>query len=297
MLTVLSADSTPESMLVPIWLAADWASQDREVLIVEANSQSGTVSETLGIPVTPGAASLIASGLPTRGAHLIEHSLDVLFEKLHVMPSPTSPAGAQRVVAALEERAAELREVSDKELAVMVIGGALTSGSTSRSLLKNSAGFVLVATPQTDMLEVDNMLRDFASARYGTEPKGFCVTLGPSQFSEAEWLSRCGLVFSGMIENTAVIAQDFSVFTGRRKRRARKFINSLETVGEVLYPYAYPPITAERERLAEQEALAELALKSRRARSEPDQSDRQTDSSAQSTGSFREWAAVLHDSP
>ena len=310
MLTVFSADNSSESSLAPIWLAADWASKDREVLIVEANPAGGSISEVLGIPVNPGSASLIASGVPAQRDHLIEHSLDVISENLHVMPAPTTPEGARNVVASLEERAEELRQVSDKEMAVIVIGGQANEHILRRDLLSNAAGFALVSTPQTDMTDLELYLREFASLPYGSEPKGFAFSVGPSQWQTSDWHTKCGLMFAGAVENSALVVQDYSVFTGKRKRKARRFLDSLEAVGELLYAYAHPPILIQQRELAEAEQKAQAQQMAEAAHEteaenahgdlehelehELEHAGHTPSPAAQETGSFRDWAASLH---
>ena len=289
MLTVFSADNSSESYLAPIWLAADWASKDREVLIVEANPTGGSISEDLGIPVNPGSASLIASGLPARRENLIEHSLDVLSENLHVMPAPTTPEGARTVVKSLEERADELRQVSDKEMAIIVMGGQVSDRMISRALFGNAAGFAIISTPNTDMTDLELELREVASLPYGHEPAGFALSVGPSPWQKTDWHSRCGLMFAGSIENSALVVQDYSVFTGRRKRKARRFLNSLESIGELLYAYAHPPILAQQRELAADSA--DEGAKSHAI----DANEAQFAAAPSATGSFRDWAASLHD--
>ena len=80
MLTVYSTQGSPGASTTAMHLAAHWASEGREVLLIEADPAGGSLSHNLGIQFTPGSASFVASGLPILSNHLIDHAQDVLFE-------------------------------------------------------------------------------------------------------------------------------------------------------------------------------------------------------------------------
>ena len=102
MLVVYSAHGSPGASTTAVYLAAQWAASGNEVLLVEADPGGGSLSHNLGIQFTPGLASFVAAGLDISGGNLIDHSQDVLFNNLHVMPSTSSPTGARQIVKWLE---------------------------------------------------------------------------------------------------------------------------------------------------------------------------------------------------
>ena len=133
-LTVYSTQGSPGASTTAMHLAAHWASEGREILLIEADPAGGSLSHNLGIQFTPGSASFVASGLPVQSNHLIDHAQDVLFENLHVMPAPASPTGARGIFDTFADFSEELRTISENEMAVIIDGGRMTADTAASAL-------------------------------------------------------------------------------------------------------------------------------------------------------------------
>ena len=253
MLTIYSGQGSPGASTTAMHLAALWASQDREVLLIEADPDGGSISHNLGIQFTPGSASFVASGQSVQSNHLIDHAQDVLFANLHVMPAPASPTGARGIFAVLADVADELRTISENEMAVIIDGGRISAETAASGLTAASAGTVVVCSDSSDLSSL-NHLTDALSARPDIEaPAGFAVSVGKSPISDDDWRDTHSLTFGGSIETLSDTA-DLSVFLNRTKRKNKKWLTSLEQVGEALYPYAHPPMSNRPRRTSEDSA-------------------------------------------
>ena len=249
MLTVYSTHGSPGASTTAMHLAAHWASTGREVLLIEADPAGGSLSHNLGIQFTPGSASFVASGLPALSNHLIDHAQDVLFENLHVMPAPASPAGAHGIFRTFANSAESLRTISENEIAVIIDGGRIITDTAGSDLTTGAAG-VLVVCRDNSQLSSLKLLKDvLAAGPDGDGPQGSAVTIGKSPMDEQEWRESYGLTFCGAIENVADMSADLSAFLNRSKRKSKKWRISLEQVGENLYPYAQPPASDPSRRL------------------------------------------------
>ena len=242
-LTVYSTQGSPGASTTAMHLAANWASEGREILLIEADPAGGSLSHNLGIQFTPGSASFVASGLPVQSNHLIDHAQDVLFENLHVMPAPASPTGARGIFNTFAEFSEELRTISENEMAVIIDGGRITTDTAASGLTTGAAGIVVVCRNNSQMSSLEH-LKDMLAAGLGEGgPQGCAVTVGKSPLSPEEWQESCGLTFFGSIEIVADMATDLSAYLARGKRKSKKWRASLEEVGEKLYPYAQPPVS------------------------------------------------------
>ena len=243
MLTVYSIQGSPGASTTAMHLAAQWALQGREILLIEADPAGGSLSHNLGIQFTPGSASFVASGLPVQSNHLIDHAQDVLFENLHVMPAPASPTGARGIFNTFADFSEELRTISENEMAVIIDGGRITTDTAASGLTTGAAGVVVVCRNNSQMSSLEH-LKDMLAAGLGEGgPQGYAVTIGKSPLSPEEWQESCGLTFCGSIEIVADMATDLSAYLARSKRKSKKWRASLEEVGEKLYPYAQPPVS------------------------------------------------------
>ncbi len=240
-LTVYSAHGSPGASTTAMYLAAQWASTGTEVVLVEADPGGGSLSHHLGIQFTPGAASFVASGLPVRGGNLIDHSQDVLFNNLHVMPATSSPTGAREIVRWWEERAGELREISETEMAVIVDGGRITGDSVAAELTKHAAGVVVVARGDSSPTGLEHIGGLLSAEASGHGVERCVVTVGDSPLSAEEWRERCDITFAGSIKEFPEVTGDLTAFLNRNKRKSKKWRLSLEEVAEALLPYAKPP--------------------------------------------------------
>ncbi len=241
MLTVYSAHGSPGASTTALYLAAHWASTGQEVLLLEADPAGGSLSHHLGIQFTPGSASFVASGLPVAGVNLIDHSQDVLFNNLHVMPSTSSPAGARGIVAWFAQHAGELRDVSEREMAVIIDGGRITADSAVADLAAHAAGVVVVArgdSAPTSLEHIGSLLSEEAGGE-GTER--CAVTIGDSPLSAEEWREKSDVTFCGSIREFSAMTGDLSAFLNRNKRKSKRWRVSLEEVAEQLLPFAKPP--------------------------------------------------------
>lgn len=243
MLTVFSAQDSVLASTMAMHLAASWAGSGKEVLLIEAETGGGSLSHALGIQHTPGLASFLASGLPAFSQNLIIHSQDVLFNNLHVMPTPSSPAGARRVAKAISGCTDELRNISTNEMAVVIEAGGVTAESVGSELTRKSAGLVVIVSDDSDLSSLAHLEGVTASQDAGM-PQGFAVSIGKSSVSEQEWESRFGLTYCGALvkqPKTSGNLGDLSIFVNQKKRKYRAWRRSLEAVASELYPYAHPP--------------------------------------------------------
>ncbi len=251
MLTVYSTQGSPGASTTALHLAAHWASEGREVLLIEADPAGGSLSQNLGIQFTPGLASFVASGLPVQSNHLIDHAQDVLFESLHVMPTPASPTGARGIFHAFADFSEELRTISENEMAVIIDGGQITGDTAASGLATMAAGVVVVCRDNSQLSSLE-ILRDVVSADPGGGPAGCAVSIGKSPMSPEEWEENHGLTFCGSVEAVPGMAADLSSHLARSKRKSKKWRTSLEQVGEKLYVYAQPPVSSRpRDRTSE----------------------------------------------
>ena len=243
MLTVYSTHGSPGASTTAMHLAAHWASEGREILLIEADPAGGSLSHNLGIQFTPGSASFVASGLPVQSNHLIDHAQDVLFENLHVMPAPGSPTGARGIFNTFAGFSEELRTISENEMAVIIDGGRVTADTAASGLTTSAAGVMVVCRNNNQLPSLEH-LRDVLAANHGGDgPQGCSVAVGKSPMSPEEWQENCGLTFCGSIEIVPDMATDLSAYLARSKRKSKKWRASLEEVGEKLYPYAQPPVS------------------------------------------------------
>ena len=243
MLTVYSTQGSPGASTTAMHLAAHWASQGREILLIEADPAGGSLSHNLGIQFTPGSASFVASGLPVQSNHLIDHAQDVLFENLHVMPAPASPTGARGIFNTFADFSEELRTISENEMAVIIDGGRVTADTAASGLTTSAAGVMVVCRNNNQLPSLEHLRDVLAADPGGDGPQGCSVAVGKSPMSPEEWQENCGLTFCGSIEIVADMATDLSAYLARSKRKSKKWRASLEQVGEKLYPYAQPPVS------------------------------------------------------
>ena len=243
MLTVYSTHGSPGASTTAMHLAAHWASEGREILLIEADPAGGSLSHNLGVQFTPGSASFVASGLPVQSNHLIDHAQDVLFENLHVMPAPGSPTGARGIFNTFAGFSEELRTISENEMAVIIDGGRVTADTAASGLTTSAAGVMVVCRNNNQLPSLEH-LRDVLAANHGGDgPQGCAVAVGKSPMSPEEWQENCGLTFCGSIEIVPDMATDLSAYLARSKRKSKKWRASLEEVGEKLFPYAQPPVS------------------------------------------------------
>ena len=240
MLTVYSTQGSPGASTTAMHLAASWASDGREVLLIELDPAGGSLSHNLGIQFTPGSASFVASGLPALSNHLIDHAQDVLFENLHVMPAPASPTGARGIFNTFSDYAEDLRAISENEMAVIIDAGRITADAAASDLTTGSSGVVVVCRENSQLSSLEHLKGVLDAAAAGAGPEGCAVTVGKSPMDPDEWL-EAGLTFCGSIEIVPDMATDLSSYMARSKRKSKKWRASLEQVGEKLYPHAQPP--------------------------------------------------------
>ncbi|WP_419864296.1 tyrosine-protein kinase family protein [Candidatus Poriferisodalis sp.] len=244
MLTVYSTYGSPGASTTAIYLAAQWASSGRQVLLIETDAAAGSLSQKLGIQFTPGTASFMAAGKPVTSADLIEHAQDVLFNDFHVMPTPSSPSGAKMVAEKFARLGEELRDISDGEMAIIVDGGRLTADARTSELTTSAAAVLIVSCDNTQLPSLEHLggvLVDDASL---PGPLGLVATVGPSPLKDAEWSSNHGLQFVGSVDLSTERGTDLSMFVSRGKRKSRKLRGSLEKLADALYEYACPASAA-----------------------------------------------------
>ena len=241
MLTVYSTQGSPGASTTALHLAAHWASMGREALLIEADPAGGSLSRNLGIQFTPGSASFVASGLPVLSSSLIDHAQDVLFEDLHVMPAPATPAGATGIFRTFADSSDDLRTISENEMAVIIDGGRITADTAMSPLTAGAAGVLVVCRDNSQLSSLEPLRAVFAAGPEHDGPQGFVATIGKSPLGEDEWLESYGLTFCGAIGVDADMAADIAGHLNRNKRKSKKWRHGLERVGEKLYPCAQPP--------------------------------------------------------
>ena len=241
MLTVYSTQGSPGASTTALHLAAHWASMGREVLLIEADPAGGSLSRNLGIQFTPGSASFVASGLPVLSSNLIDHAQDVLFENLHVMPAPATPAGATGIFRTFADSTDDLRTISENEMAVIIDGGRITADTAVSTLTTGAAGVLVACRDNSQLSSLEPLRQVFAAGPDHDGPQGFVATIGKSPLGEDEWLQSYGLTFCGEVGVDAEMAADIAGHLNRNKRKSKKWRHGLERVGEKLYPCAQPP--------------------------------------------------------
>lgn len=244
MLTVYSTYGSPGASTTAIYLAAQWASSGRQVLLIETDAAAGSLSQKLGIQFTPGTASFMASDKPVTAANLIEHAQDVLFNDFHVMPTPSSPSGAKTIAERFALLGEELRDISDSEMAIIVDGGRLTAETRTSELTTSAAAVLIVARDNTQLPSLEHVSDILVDGASLPGPLGLVATIGPSPLSDAEWSTRHGLRSVGSVDLSTERGTDLSMFMSRGKRKSRKLRSSFEKLAGALYEYACPASAA-----------------------------------------------------
>ena len=242
MLIVYSTQGSPGATMTAIHMGAHWASSGQEVLILEADPSGGSLSRQLGIQFTPGMASFIAAGAAIRKAELIDHSQDILFSNLHVMPSPASPMGTKGIVDTFGEWANDLRTVAENGMALIIDAGRITPNNTSEKLLASAAGVLVVARGDSvgSLQNLQFMKELFDPNASGEATPGCAVTIGDSPWEENDWESNCGLKLCGSIPDSSEISSDLSFLIGKPKRKHKQWRKHIEEIAEKLLPIAMP---------------------------------------------------------
>lgn len=242
MLIFYGVNGSPGASTTAINVAAYWASSGREVLLLEADPVGGSMSRNLGIQFTPGAASFVASGSSISKGELINHSQDILFTNLHVMPCPSNPSSTQKIVESFAARAEDLRDVAENDMAVVVDAGRIDPGGHfTQKWMASAAGVVVVARGDSgsSMSGLEGLPDIFAAA--DGLAGGCVVTIGRPLWSPDEFPDKCGMELCGSIENSPETAGDLSVFLDKVKRKTKKWRTSLTEVADKLLPLAAPP--------------------------------------------------------
>ena len=244
MLTVYSTHGSPGASTTAVYLAAQWASSGRQVLLIETDSAAGSLGQKLGIQFTPGTASFAAAGKAVTAANLIEHAQDVLFNDFHVMPTPSNPSGAKTVADKFARLGEELRDISDSEMAIIVDGGRLTADTRTSELTTSAAAVLIVARDNAQLPSLEHLSGTLVDDPAQPGPLGLVATVGPSPLKDAEWGSNHGLRLVGSVELSSERGTDLSMFMPKGKRKSRKLRSSLEKLADALYEYACPASAA-----------------------------------------------------
>ena len=246
MLTVYSTNGSPGASTVAIYLAAQWASDDRQVLLVEADPAGGSLSQKLGMQYTPGTASFIAADKPATTDNLIEHAQDVLFSGLHLMPAPPSPAGASSIAEALYDLGDELRDVSESGTAVIIDAGRLNGAARTSQLATCASAVLVVSREGSQISSLEHLGGVLVNDAGLAGPLGMALCVGSSSLSKDEWKEHFGLNYVGGLELTLSATTDLSVFMAKGKRKARKLLSGLSKAGDALWEFACPAAAQER---------------------------------------------------
>ncbi|WP_419915199.1 tyrosine-protein kinase family protein [Candidatus Poriferisodalis sp.] len=240
MLTVYSTHGSPGASTLAVYLAAQWASSNREVVLIEADPTAGSLSQKLGIQFTPGTASFVAAGRPVTAANLIEHTQDVLFNNFHAMPTPSGPSGARTVAEKFSRMGEELRDISDREMAIIVDGGRLTADARASELTTSAAAVLVVSAGEAHLPSLEHASGALVDDPTQPGPLGLVATVGSSPLTDAEWSANHGLTLVGSVDLSPERGTDLTMFMPRSKRKSRKLRSSLEKLADTLYEYACP---------------------------------------------------------
>ena len=240
MLTVCSSQGSPGATTLAVYCAAHWASQGREVLLIEADGSAGSIAHKLGLQVAPGSASFLGSDLPATATNLIEHAQDVVFNGLHIMPAPTVSAGAASAERRFSAVAEDLRDVSESEMAVVVDAGRLSGHMRDSGLVAAAAGVLVVSQGEETLAGLEHLGDRLVSDPSQPGPLGLAVTIGPSALSANDWEERFGLAHVGAITARFGVVPDLSMMVSRPSRKQRKLRSEIDQIASSLYDYAYP---------------------------------------------------------
>ena len=269
MLTVFSTNGSPGASTVAIYIAAQWASEGRQVLLIETDPAGGSLSQKLGVQYTPGTASFVAASKPCTADSLVEHAQDVLLSDFHVMPAPSSPAGARSISETFAKMGDQLRDVSESDMAVIVDGGRLTADVGLSRLALCASAILVVSRNNSQLSSLEHLEHVLVDDPTQAGPVGLSLCVGDSPLTDDEWREHFGVEHVGDLDLTLSPTTDLSMFMPRGKRKARKLLNKLSKIGERLYRYAYAADAAgERPRLylpdpeeePEEDSTAEGAL-------------------------------------
>ena len=239
MLTIFSTNGSPGASTVAIYLAAQWASEGRQVLLIEADPAGGSLSQKLGVQFTPGTASFVASSKPCTADNLVEHAQDVLLSDLHVMPAPSSPAGARSIAEEFAQMGDQLRDVAENDMAVIVDCGRLTAEARLSRLTICAAGILVVSRNNSQLSSLEHLEHVLVDDPSHAGPIGLSLCVGESPLTDAEWDEHFGLEHVGNLDLTLSATTDLSMFMPRGKRKARKLLNKLSKIGDRLYEFAH----------------------------------------------------------
>ena len=221
------------------------ASSNREVLLIEADPAGGSLSQKLGVQYTPGTASFVASERPISAENLVEHAQDVLLSDLHVMPAPSSPAGAKSIADTFAKLGDRLRDVSESEMAVIVDAGRLTADVRMSQLTMCASAILVVSRNNSQLSSLEHLEHLLVDDPTEPGPLGLSLCVGESPLSPKEWDEHFGLDFVGSIDLELSATTDLSMFMPRGKRKSRKLLNSLGKIADRLYEFAYPAEASE----------------------------------------------------
>ena len=240
MLTVCSSQGSPGATTLAVYCAAHWASQGREVLLIEADGSAGSIAHKLGLQVAPGTASFLGSDLPATATNLIEHAQDVVFNGLHIMPAPTVSAGAASAERRFSAVAEDLRDVSESEMAVVVDAGRLSGHMRDSGLVAAAAGVLVVSQGEETLAGLEHLGDKLVPDPSQPGTLGLAVTIGPSALSASDWEERFGLTHVGAITARFGLVPDLSMMVSRPSRKQRKLRSEIDLIASGLYDYAYP---------------------------------------------------------
>ena len=243
MLTIYSTNGSPGASTLAVYLSAVWAAAGKETLLIEADAAPGSLARKLGMQVSPGTASFFASDKPADAEHLIEHSQDVLFNTLHVMPAPANPTGAAACAEKLELIADRLRDIADGETAVIIDAGRLSAASAASQFVAHSAAVLVVSSDETevgDLPELDRLSEHTVAEADEAGPLGLSLSFGESPLSEDEWAEQWGFRHVGSLAAKMDGTAELAMFVERGKRKSRKLRAEIEGLAARFEEFAHP---------------------------------------------------------
>lgn len=260
MLLVFGTHGSPGATTSSIFTSALWTAGDRAVALVDADPTGGTLAAHLRLFQDPGVASLIISSTIDADT-VLSCSQNVLVDKLHVLPLPTSVTGSSIAVERLAERGQELSQVST-QMPLIVDAGRVYFGTPLVKLVPHASAVVFVlqsAHPPAlaslsfyrQMLGIDaeslaqsespvavrDKLEALMANSFGL------VTVGPKYFADEEFEDEIGLPVIASFPYDPPRAYDFFDTLLGVNRASKKFLHGAKMASDALWEFAYPHIT------------------------------------------------------
>ncbi len=260
MLLVFGTHGSPGATTSCIFTAALWTAGSRSVGLVDADPTGGTLAAHLRLFQDPGVASLIINNTIDADT-LLTCSQNVLVEKLHVLPLPTSASGSSIAVERLAERGLELAQVST-QIPLIVDAGRAYFGTPVVKLIPHASAVLFVmqsAHPPAlssmlfyrQMLGIDAESLSHSDSLIASRDKleallsnSFgLITIGPKYFSDEEFEEQIGLPVIASFPYDPLRAYDFGDTLLGVNRASKRFLHASRKASDAIWQFAYPSLS------------------------------------------------------